>query len=61
MVCEYLYDRTKDGEWAKKLTRVGQQALWANIFDTQTDLNPGRSRGMRGGGWQKLSGGRLGY
>lgn len=62
MACEYLYDRTRDQEWAKKLTRVGQQALWASVFDTQSERNPGRARGIVGaGGWQKLSGGGLAY
>lgn len=63
MACEYLWDRTKDDAWAKKLTRVGQQALWANVFDSQEDRNPGRA-GRRfgfGGGWQKLPGGGLAY
>lgn len=62
MVCEYLYDRTRDDAWAKKLQRVGQQALWASVFDTQEERNPGRSRGVGTFvGWQKLSGGGLSY
>jgi hypothetical protein len=62
IVCEYLYDRTKDPEWSKKLTRVGQQALYASIFDTQTERNPGRAGGLGSfGGWSKLSSGGISY
>lgn len=62
MVCEYLYDRTRDDAWAKKLARVGQQALYANVFDSQEERNPGRRRGSIDPiVWSKLAGGGLSY
>lgn len=62
LVCEYLFDKTKDTAWRDKMQRVGQAALWANIFDSQEDRNPGRAaNGIGFSGWQKLTSGGLSY